>query len=443
MKKLPAILIVLMISSMLFSLPILPVQAQENKPCESCGMTVDPTGQARYRIVDAGSHEHAACCIICALKLLRTYNQLTITSFCDYNGPDYPITITASSNGTACAVNPTTAVILLGGGCAKNRLVYDIASADSLLAPPNNGTSRWLSPLSNATVLPNATRMSVPEAALKNGGASTSPSPSPTSTPASSPEPTESLTPTQTPYATQSPISTLNPTKTATPQPSTPSPSPSSTNSPTVTLSPSVNTPTPVAPVGQQPTATADQVCEACGMTVTADDQWHFKITDGSGQVHYAECFMCALNLVKHYDTLHIETFCDWYGPTYPITIDSTGFGAQVVVNPTTALYLYTGSCGNNRVAYNQAAADFLKNSYSQYTSVFQQHDWQSVPTIATVTEGVNMYNVMSAQETAKPIMIPILIAAVVIAVVAIGVFAFFKLRNKQSNANSPKRSSS
>ncbi len=167
-------------------------------------------------------------------------------------------------------------------------------------------------------------------------------------------------------------------------------------------------------------------------MTVTADDQTHFIITDSTGEIHYVECFMCALNLIKRYDTLHIQTFCDWYGPSSPIIIDSTGYGAQVIINPTTAMYLYTGSCANNRVAYNQTAADALATGYSQYTSRFQQHDWQFTPTVVSVAEGVNMYNEMSAEEAAKPVLVPVLISVIVaIVVVAVAVVAYMKLKRK------------
>ena len=43
--------------------------------------------------------------------------------------------------------------------------------------------------------------------------------------------------------------------------------------------------------------------------------------------MHYVECMMCALMLINNYETLHIETYCDWSGPSYPITIDSTNYG--------------------------------------------------------------------------------------------------------------------
>ena len=105
-------------------------------------MTVDAIGQARFNIVDANGTKHYACCPICALRLIKTYGELNITSFCDYNGQSYPIIIRAKQYGSIMTVNPSTAIVLLGGGCAKNRLVFNAAAANSLLAPPNNGSSQ-------------------------------------------------------------------------------------------------------------------------------------------------------------------------------------------------------------------------------------------------------------------------------------------------------------
>ena len=103
------------------------------QPCEQCGMNVDATGQERFRITDASGGQHVACCPICAFKLIKTYGELTITSFCDYNGPTFPITINAKQYGSVLTVNPQSAQVILGGGCPKNRLVYNSAAADALL----------------------------------------------------------------------------------------------------------------------------------------------------------------------------------------------------------------------------------------------------------------------------------------------------------------------
>jgi hypothetical protein len=170
---------------------------------------------------------------------------------------------------------------------------------------------------------------------------------------------------------------------------------------------------------------------------------WHFKVTDGIGKPHYVECFMCALNLVKRYETLHIQAFCDWYGPDYPITVDTTEYGAQATVNPQSAMYLYAGSCENNRVAYNQTAADELRGNYSANTSLFQQHEWASTPTVITVSEAIALYNPNSAKQDSKQdpqqdytILVPIAVGSILASAVAI--FAVTKSRSRKSESTAP-----
>ena len=46
--------------------------------------------------------------------------------------------------------------------------------------------------------------------------------------------------------------------------------------------------------------------CEACGMDVTPESQARYSVTDGTGKVHYVECFMCAMQLINDYETLQI-----------------------------------------------------------------------------------------------------------------------------------------
>ena len=362
-------------------------------PCDQCGMDIDVVGQTRFKVFDANGNLHPACCPVCALKMLKTYGQLNITSFCDYSGPSVPIIITSKNYGADTTVTPSTALVIVGGSCTKNRLVSTSTAADLLLAPPKNGTSSWLSPLSNATVASNATRLTVPQAALQFGeGPIATPTPTPTTTPS----------PTATPSgATTQPTGTVAPTQ-----------------QPVVTP-----TATPV---------TTEIYCETCGMVVTADDEMHFKITDGLNQTRKVECIMCALNLIKFAETLHIETFCDWYGPDYKITIDSTGFGAQVTVNPDTAMYLYTGDCENNRIAYNQIAADNLKTGYSQYTSLLQQHEWSTTPDVIPITQALTLYLKKDTLDAAFPT-VPIAIASAAVAITLIGIGAYWKTRKTSS----------
>ena len=306
--------------------------------CEQCGMTVDATGQARLVIVDSDGSNHIACCPICALKLLKTYPSLTITSFCDYRGPDYPITIVAANQGKDVTVNPESALIIAGGGCTKNRLVCDAAAADALLSSPNNGTSSWLSPLTNDQVAKNATRLSIYQAAVKFSE---------------------------------------------------------------VVIDPSE--------------------CEACGMTVTADSQWRYNVVDGQGETHYVECYMCALSLINKYETLRIETTCDWYGPGYPIIIDSTGYGQNIVVSPPTAMYLRGGSCVTARAAYNQSAADnLLAYGFSSYTSPEQQYILPTKTDVVLVNDAIRSWYSQPVNNTFSTeliLIIAVIIGAIVVAV--------------------------
>jgi hypothetical protein len=361
--------------------------------CEQCGMDVDVTGQARFKIFDASGTLHIACCPVCALRLQRTYGDLNITSFCDYYGPNYPISIISKNNGTNVVVTPPDALIITAGGCTKNRIVYNSSAADALLAPPNNGTSKWLSTLSNDTANSNPTILGIAQAALINGIGL----PNPTTTPSPTPSPTLN------PSATVSPSTSLSP-----------SPKPTPTQSP-------------------EPTATNGAIleCEVCGMDVTPESQARYIVTDGTGKVHYVECFMCALQIINDFETLHIATYCDWYGPNYPITIDTSNFGQTATVSPSTAIYLRGGSCVTARAAYNQTAADnLLANGFSQNTSPEQQYALPSTTQVKLVNDAISAWYAQ-ADTTAAPTSL-ILALAVVVGVVIIlsSIFAFKKLKS-------------
>jgi hypothetical protein len=387
---------ILLIASLLFSgLAALTFGQEITQSCDQCGMTLDESGQARYIIFDANGVRHYACCPICALKLQRPYNDLNITSFCDYYGPSYPITIISKNNGTEVTVNPSTALIIAAGSCMKNRLVYNSSAADALLASPNNGTSKWLSPLTNATVAENATRLSVTQAALINGAGLPSPTPTPS-----------------------------------------PTPSPSPASSPILSSSPSTSTsPSPTSAPAQSPEPTSvplvNQVCEVCGMDVTLESQARYRVTDGTGNIHYIECYMCALQLVNDYETLHVVTYCDWYGSNYTITLDSQNFGATVTVSPSTAVFLRGGSCVTARVAYNQTAADnLLANGFSENTSPEQRYVLPSTTQVKLVNDAVSTWY-SKADVTGVPTAV-VLALALVLGIIIIGgsILAFKKLRS-------------
>jgi hypothetical protein len=362
----------------------------DTKPCDSCGMAVDPTGQTRFRIADGLGVQHVACCPVCALRLQRTYNDLNITAFCDYYGPNYPITIITKNNGTDVTVNPSTALIIAAGSCTKNRIVYNSSAADALLAPPNNGTSKYLSALTNDTVALDATRLGVAQAALTNG--------------------------------VGLPV--------ATPIPSTfPSLTPSTSASTSATASPS-----PIPTYSPEPTATVAGVleCEACGMDVTPDSQTRYRITDGTGKIHYVECFMCAMQLINDYDSLKIQSYCDWYGPNYPITINALNYGKTVSISPSTAIYLRGGSCVTSRAAYNQTAADnLLTSGFSQYTSPEQHYALPSTTQVKLMNDAINSWYAQADTTAAPTSLVLVLFLVVGVAIIGGSIVAYKRLKRQ------------
>ena len=333
--------LLLILSISLFGLGVAQAQTDE---CDQCGMTVDSTGKSRLVIVDSDGNSHIACCPICALKMLNYYPSLTISSFCDYRGSDYPIIITATNHGNSVTVDPESALIIAGGSCTKNRLVYNSEAADALLSPPNNGTSVWLSPLTNATVACNATRMSVNQAVIKYSGL------------------------------------TIDPT-----------------------------------------------ICEACGMTVTADSQWRYRVTDGEGTQHYVEC--SCVPLVKSINMRPtIETTATGYGPGYPIVVIQRGW-SDSNVSPTHGSILRGGSCVTARNAYNQTAADnLLAYGYSSYTSPEQQYVLPTRTEVKTVADAIESWYAQPIDNTSETVLI-LSIVGIGISITVLSIYAFKKIK--------------
>lgn len=370
-----------------------------SQTCESCGMTVDSVSQAHLKIVDSTGTIHYADCLKCALKLLPKYGSLNITATCDWYGPNAAITIALKDHDDSVVVNPQTA-LFIDGNCMKNRVLCNQTGVDAIFA--NNGLSPYLAKLQNVTIASNATVISVVQAA-RTYAFTESPLPSvtPTPLPSPTPVPTTTLSPTQ------------QPTQTATPKPAVSTPTPAATALPTPTM------------------LVSSKSCDACGMEVTAEDQTKYNVVDGNGQVHYVECAMCALQLVNKYDQLTISTYCDWYGPNYPITVQSRNFGKEVTVTPSTAMFLNGGSCVINRIAYNQTAADqLLTNGYSNYTLSEQQYSLPAKTKVSTVADAV----LAIGQSTPnQPSNLPVLLAAAVGVAIIIGsTGAYLKLRVKK-----------
>ena len=172
------------------------------------------------------------------------------------------------------------------------------------------------------------------------------------------------------------------------------------------------------------------QECETCGMAANAEAQARYKVTDGNGNIHYVECFMCALNLINDYKQLHIVTCCDWYGPTCTITIDSANYGAQTVANPSNAMFLNGGNCVINRAAYNLTAAEaLLANGFSQYTLVGQQFALPSETKVLSVEDAAKEIARTNASENDQNQGLLIIIGIVGVAIVVGTIISYKKLK--------------
>lgn len=343
-----------------------------SQTCEQCGMTTDSVSQSHLMVVDSNGTSHYVECLKCAFKLLPKLGALNITTTCDWYGPNYPITISLNKEGNMVAVNPTSASFI-DGNCMKNRVCYNQTALDDLFA--NNGTSPYLAAIQNVTIASNATIMTVVQAANKYA-----------ISPSTSASPMESMGP--------MPTNSMNP--------------------------------------DASPTLATTKSCEACGMDVTPADQVKYQIVDGTGTVHYAECFMCALRILNDYNDVNITTYCDWNGPNRTITVQSTNYGSQVTVTPSTAMFLNGGSCVINRVAYDQTAAnDLLANGFSsQYTLPEQCYPMPTGTNVTSVKDAALSF----AAKPSTPVGIPtalILIAAVAAIVIVVGaVVAYKKLKS-------------
>ena len=179
-----------------------------------------------------------------------------------------------------------------------------------------------------------------------------------------------------------------------------------------------------------QPQGT-EKDCETCPMKVGADAIQHLNVVDGNGTRHYVECIGCAMKLLKTCDTIHIETYCDWYGPNYPITADISQHGAATIVDPTSALLLVGGGCTGNRVAYNQTAADLLlANGFSGNTMMMMQQPLPANTNITTLDKKAQSFALAdTTTETPQSPFVPILLGVVAVSIVVVAVVAYKKIK--------------
>ncbi len=185
--------------------------------------------------------------------------------------------------------------------------------------------------------------------------------------------------------------------------------------------------------------------CPACGMLITPEMDEHFLIYDSEGNRLHACCIGCVLRLLdpeRGWDELHIETFCDYYGPDFKIIIDIKENGNVVEVTPETARILLGAkivkSCALNRIAYNQTAVEgLLSNGYTQHTMTYQQTELPEGTPVLTVAEAAPMLanNRGIAYVSPSPLL-PIGIAIAGAVILTMSIIAYKKLTPKKKNYN-------
>lgn len=176
--------------------------------------------------------------------------------------------------------------------------------------------------------------------------------------------------------------------------------------------------------------------CEACGMLVTTEIREHIEIMDESGSAHYACCQACMFRLLDPdlgYNNLHIETYCDCYGPDYKIIIDCTQNGNHTISNPTTAVILLGGkivqSCANNRIAYNSTAAEILiDQGFSTYTMSWQRNPLPPMTPVIPVAMVAQNMALKGISYTAPSLILPLSVGGFGLVILILSMLMFRNL---------------
>jgi hypothetical protein len=177
--------------------------------------------------------------------------------------------------------------------------------------------------------------------------------------------------------------------------------------------------------------------CEACGMQISPEMQAHIQIKDAQGNSHYACCQGCMLTLLdpkRGYEQLNITTYCDFYGPSFAISIVAKEHGNLTVTTPSTAVILMGGkivaSCANNRIAYNQTAADeLLELGFTANTMIYQQHQLPNGTPVVPVAKAAMMMAAKGITYVPPQPIVPVLLAVVGVGVIAVSVVGYKKLK--------------
>ena len=94
--------------------------------CMACGMKITKSDPSTLVVSSSGQPDQYACCPVCALQVALYYKNAVVTGACISSGQKITFTV---KDSVLASISPSTAVMLSGGSCVKNKLCYDEANA--------------------------------------------------------------------------------------------------------------------------------------------------------------------------------------------------------------------------------------------------------------------------------------------------------------------------
>ena len=146
--------------------------------CMACGMKITKSDPSTLVVSSSGQPDQYACCPVCALEVGLYYKNAAISGACISSGQKITFTV---KDSVLASVSPSTALMLAGGSCAKNKLCYDEANATALktkldwaAAVPVKTSAQVFdaanTKFATATILPKPNLVSAPSYALLGSG---------------------------------------------------------------------------------------------------------------------------------------------------------------------------------------------------------------------------------------------------------------------------------
>jgi hypothetical protein len=146
--------------------------------CMACGMKVTKSDPSTLTVSPSGQPDQYACCPVCALQVALYYKNAVVTGACISSGQKITFNV---KDSTLVSVSPSTAQMLSGGSCAKNKLCYDETNAAALktkldwaaAVPVKTSTQVFdtaVTKFATATITPKPSLISLPSYALLGSG---------------------------------------------------------------------------------------------------------------------------------------------------------------------------------------------------------------------------------------------------------------------------------